>query len=152
MVFWFQLLLIVAVCGFVYTFAPKTANESMNSLYHHQLIPLFLFLAVLPIIFSRLVITRLLFRDLRAKYGALYKDRLKWVELFVAPPPYPTVTPRIALLSAINTLLRYPLYLLFVPAVGVPLLSKKIGLECVIIGTTTSFVVVSTFIKSLMLV
>ena len=119
MVFWFQLMLIVAVCGFVYIFASKKANESMNTLYQHQLIPLFLFLAVLPIIFSRLVIVRLLFGDLREKYGALFKDRLKWVELFVAPPAYPTVTIRIVSLSAINTLLRYPLHLLFIPAVAV---------------------------------
>ena len=124
-VLWLQLGLISLVCGLVTVFAifvNENPNESQSRLYLHLLVPLFFFLAVIPITFARFALTRLLFKSLRNNYSELFKDRLKKVELFDSPPPNPDVTIKILLLSFINTPLRYPLHLLFIPALAVLIL------------------------------
>jgi hypothetical protein len=124
-VLWLQISLISLVCGLVTVFAifvTGNPGESQNTLYLHLLVPLFFFLAVIPIAIARSALSRLLFKSLRDNYSELFKDRLKKVELFEKPQPYPKVTIGTLLLSFINMPLRYPLHLLFVPAVVVLIL------------------------------
>lgn len=112
----FQILAIAVVAAIVWKLGERY-SEFNHAMYRHLLIVVFLVLIAIPALLSHLLAVRL-FADLRRRHGALFRELLEKVEVFVIPR-YPAISWAAIGRSFINAPLRYPLHLLFVPAVVV---------------------------------
>jgi hypothetical protein len=112
----FQILEIAIVATIVWK-RGQPFSEFNPDLYPHALIMIFLVLIAIPVLLSHLLAIRLC-ADLRRRYGPLLRMLVENVELFVIPE-YPDISWAAIGRSFINAPLRYPLHLLFAPAVVV---------------------------------
>lgn len=114
-VLWFQLALIIIISVLVFVIADPGASETKSNIYLHIMIPLVIVLVAFPMILARFL-AKWLFTSQRKENSQWVKNLLKRVELFRTPVT-PLVDKGKIVRSFLNAPLRYPLHLLFCPAV-----------------------------------
>ena len=112
----FQLVFFICLSILMWFVASPEAREADVTLYRHFLILAFPVVTVLTLLIARLL-AWLLFKALRERTDL--KVLLPHVNLFVRPPRAPEFSLMRIVRSLVNVPLRYPLHLVFFPALGI---------------------------------
>ena len=112
---WGQLLVLLGVVFVVWYWAGPKALEFDKEMYQNIFLPLFLPYVLIPLLLAK-VLSVFLFLKLRDVYTI--RDFLPHVKLLPKPPKAPVFSYWFILHSLVHAPLRYPLHLLFFPALG----------------------------------